>query len=134
MKSGAAEKEIRSGSYNLILQAYGQDNFVFDLAGGAFSSRTLSEASEQVRKKAKEYSIIIGLLPSKNSNESVQFLFKRESKRPHFKGLTKEELFEKTKKSYEKFPPLFELHANLIVYTKGKTPEEIVHEIIEKFE
>lgn len=131
IKSGKIDKWIRQSSYGLIRKVYRKDNFVFDLSGGAVSSMKFSEASEKVRKTAKENSIIIGLLPSKNINESIKFLFEREKKREHFKNFDKEKLFTETRKDYKKFPPLFKGLCDLIVYVKGKDPNEVVKEIME---
>lgn len=132
IKSGKVEESIKNGGYTIIIDVYDKkDNFIFDLSGGAFgSSKTLAEASLKVRTKAKEKSIIIGLLPSKDEQESVKILFEREKERPHFKEMDKNELFEKTKSSYSKFPALFEQFANFTVYTKDKKPESIALEIV----
>ncbi len=130
IKSGAIGKFIEENAYGLIREVYEKDNFVFDLSGGAVSSRKFAEASEKVRKTAKENSIIIGLLPSKRVNESVKFLFKREKKREHFNNTNEKELFTKTKEDYKKFPPLFRELCDFIVYVKGKNVDEAADEII----
>ena len=131
IKSGIIGKFIKSSSYGLIRKIYKKDNFVFDLSGGAVSSKKYADASAKVRKTAKENSIIIGLFPSKNISESIKFLFEREKKRKHFKNSDQENLFAKTKKNYKKFPLLFQKLCNFIVYVKGKNPDEVVKEIIE---
>lgn len=130
IKSGKIVELISSGSYSLILEQYKKNNFVFDLSGGAFSSKKFPKASREVRNAAKNNSIIIGLLPSKSKRESVKLIFEREKQRPHFKGADEKWLLEKTKKSLAKFPPLFKKHKVMIVYTSGKTPNEIADEII----
>jgi len=132
IKSGSIGKFIKESSYSLIREVYEKDNFVFDLSGGAFGSRKYAEASERVRKTSKENSIIIGLLPSKNENESVKFLFEREKVREHFKNIGVKELLAKTKEDYSKFPQLFKEFCDVIVYIKDKTVDEIVNEIIGK--
>lgn len=132
IKTGKIEKFIKDNSYNLIREIYEKDNFVFDLSGGAVSSRKFSEASEKVRKTVKENSIVIGLLPSKKIRESVNFLFEREKERVHFKNLDKKELLMKTRGDYKKFSSLFEKLCDTIIYVKGKTPEEVADEIKRK--
>jgi shikimate kinase len=133
IKSGAIEGFIKEKGYTLILDVFHKNNnFVFDLSGGSINSRKFKEASEEVRKTAKEHSTIIGLLPSKNFEESVHILFKREKERAHFKEMDEKELFEKTKEDYSKFPVLFDTFCNFIIYTNQKTPEEIAEEIISK--
>ncbi|MBM3232464.1 hypothetical protein FJZ21_03770 [Candidatus Pacearchaeota archaeon] len=131
MKSGIVEESIKKGGYGRITNIYEtKDNFVFDLSGGSFSSDKLPEATEKVRNCAKKHSIIVGLLPSENSEESIKLLFEREKERPHFKEMDKKELMEKTIRSFNRFPPLFEKFCNLVIYTKGKTPDKIANEIV----
>jgi 8-oxo-dGTP pyrophosphatase MutT (NUDIX family) len=132
IKSGTIGKFIKDSTYGLIRDIYKKDNFIFDLSGGAFSSRKFEEASEKVRKTAEKNSLIIGLLPSEDLDESVNFLFEREKKRVHFKEMDKKELLEKVKKDYKKFPPLFKRFCKIIIYTEEKTPEEITQEILSK--
>jgi hypothetical protein len=89
-------------------------------------------ASEEVRKIAKEKAIIFGLLPSKDIETSVKLLSEREAKRKHFQHMTKEELDAQTRKSFEKYPSLFENFCHHIIYTEEKTPGEIADEIVGK--
>jgi shikimate kinase len=129
IKSWIIGKMIQEKGYSLIKQAYRQENIVFDLSGGAFASRKWAEASEEVRILAKEKSLIIGLLPSKNKAEARAFLYTREKERPHFKALSEAELKAKIADDYPKFPTLFKKVCDLVVYVKGKSPETIVEEI-----
>ncbi|MBT3407374.1 hypothetical protein HN415_01690 [Candidatus Woesearchaeota archaeon] len=133
IKSGKIKGMIKKDGYSLIKEVYKKDNFVFDLAGGVVSSQKSKEASEKIRKVAIKNSIIIGLLPSKNEKESIQFLFERERERKHFKSIDKIELFEKVEKDYKKYPLLFNKICKEIIYVKDKTPIEIVKEIIKKY-
>ncbi len=131
IKQNLIGKFIKNSNYGLIREIYKKNNFVFDISGGAVSSKKYAEASQRVRKTAKENSIIIGLLPSKSINESIKFLFERERKREHFKNFNRKELFDKTKKSYKGFPIIFKELCDFIVYVKDKTPKEIVEKIKE---
>lgn len=133
IKSGAIKKFIEDSAYSLIRGVYAkEDNFVFDLSGGAVSSDRFKEVSELVRTTAKKNSFVIGMLPSKNSKESIAFLFEREKEREHFRGMDKVELFEKVEKSFNRFPGIFSKFCGKIVYTKGKSTKKIVEEIIEE--
>ncbi len=132
IKTGKIKEIIKKGGYNLILREYKKDNFVFDLSGGSFSSRSMSKASKEIRKTAKNKSTIIGLLPSKNIIYSVFVLFNREKKRKHFKSENKIKLFFKTLRKYPYLKKVLNQHANFILYTKGKSPEEVAQEIVEK--
>ncbi len=85
IKSGIIDKFIKKSAYGLIRNVYKEDNLVFDLSGGAISSKKHSEASKKVREIAKNNSIIVGLLPYKNDSKSIKFLFSREKRRKHFK-------------------------------------------------
>ena len=116
IKSGVVGEFIKNNTYNLIREVYKKDNFVFDLSGGAVSSRKFAGASEKVRKTAKENSIVVGLLPSKKIDESVKILFEREKNREHFKKEDMKKLLKKTEEDYKKFPPLFRELCNFIIY------------------
>ena len=132
IKSGVIEKFIKNSAYNLIKVVYKKDNFIFDLSGGSISSRKHAKASEEVRKIAKKNSIVIGLIPSKNINESISFLFKKEEKRGHFKNINSIELLEKVRKDFKKYPNVFKKFCNHIIYIKEKSPKKITNEIINK--
>ncbi len=132
IKSGKIIELIKTGSYELILKEYKKDNFVFDLSGGSFSSKKFPESSEEVRKTAKENSVIVGLLPSKDAKESIRILFKRERDRTHFKDAGPKWLLEKARENYFRFPHLFKKYSALIVYTKDKAPAKIADEIIKR--
>lgn len=132
IKSGEIGRFIKSSAYGLIRKVYEKDNFVFDLSGGSVSSKKYKEASRKVRKIAGKKSIIIGLLPSKNTKKSIKFLFEREKRRKHFKEISKVELYKKIKEDYNKFPILFEKFCDFIVYVEGKSPDRLAQEIIEK--
>lgn len=100
------------------------------MSGGSVTSEKFKEASEKVRVTAKKNSFIIGLIPSKNSKESVSFLFEREKERNHFKNMNLTKLFEKVEKSFNRFPKILNNLCDKIIYTKGKSKEEIVKEIM----
>jgi len=130
IKLGVVENIIKKGGYNLILNQFKEDNFVFDLSGGSINSKKMEKASKQVRKIAKEKSIIFGLLPYENNSKSIKLLFSREQKRIHFKEKDKKELLKRTKKDYPKFLPIFKKFCDYIVFTKDKSPKKISNEIV----
>jgi len=132
IKSGIINKFIKKDAYSLIKKEYELDNFVFDLSGGSISSTKFEEASNQVKKIAKEKSkFIIGLLPTEDIENSIEFLFERESKRVHFREMDKVELMKKVDQNYKKFPGSLKELCDKIIYVKNKTPEEIIEEISE---
>ena len=130
IKSGKIDEFIKNGAYSLIRAEYEKNNFIFDLSGGSVTSTKFEKESEQVKKIAKEKSKIIGLLPSKNIEESINFLFEREKERIHFKDMDKEELFKKVKINYKKFPKIFGTLCDKIIYVKNKSKKEIIDEIL----
>lgn len=134
IKSGAVDKFIKEEAYILIRSFLNgeQESFVFDLSGGAISSRKYPEITEKIRETAKKNSTVIGLLPSEDIKESIKFLFKREKEREHFKELNLKELFKKVYGDYRKFPPILEDLCNFIVYVNDKSAEEVADEILEK--
>jgi len=135
IKSGDIKKELEKRGYGLIKEVYNKEkDFVFDLAGGAFSSKTFSEISFSVRKLAKEKSFVIGLLPFRNSLKSILFLFRREKKREHFLKMNRLKLLRKTRKSYVRLLPLFKRDVDVLIYTRNMSPEKIVRELVEVLE
>lgn len=134
IKTGKIKEIINKGGYNLILKEYKNKNFVFDLSIGSFSSRSMSKAAEEVRKAAKNNSIVVGLLPSKSIIYSSILLFSRERKREHFKSNNKIKLFYTTLRKYPYFKKILKENTNFIIYTKSKTPEYIATEIVGKFQ
>ena len=133
IKSGKIKEIINSGGYNLILDAYKKNkNFVFDLSAGAFTSRSMSKASHEIRKIAKKDSFIVGLLPYKNRIRSSFLLFNRERKRIHFQNSKKSALFLRTFRKYKHIKKILLNNSNLIIFTRKKTPNEISKEIISK--
>jgi hypothetical protein len=124
---------MHSGGYSLILDIYNNEkNFVFDLAAGAFTSRSMNKASKEIRKIAKKNSKIVGLLPYKNKFKSVFLLFSRERKRIHFKNTNKFKLFLRTFKKYSHIKNTLLKNSHFIIYTKKKTPKKISEEILKK--
>lgn len=133
IKSGKIKKIIDSGGYSLILDVYKKNkNFVFDLAGGAFTSRSMGKTSEEIRGVAKKKSKIVGLLPCKNNFLAILILFKREIKRPHFKKYNKIKLFIRTFRKYPFIKKILIKNSDFVVYINRRTPKEISEEIVDK--
>lgn len=131
IKSGIVIESIKNGGYTMILDIYDKkDNFVFDLSGGSFASKKMPEQTIKVRTKAKEKSIVIGLLPYKDKEKSIKLLFEREKERKHFKEMSEKELFEQTNKSYDNFPDTFKEFCNVVIYTEDKSSENIARQIV----
>ena len=139
-KYGGLDKTIKSrkiylifkNSIPLIKKVLSEKKFVFDLAGGAISTEKNKELTRKIIKLIKKESLIIGLLPSKNDLESIKFLFKREIKRKHFKETDKKELRKEVKKDFLKVKSKIKKHTNIIIYTKDKTPSQIINVIIKQ--
>ncbi len=132
IKSGIIGKCIKRSGYGLIREVYKKNNFVFDLSGGSISSRKYSEASEKVRKTAKKKSIIVGLLPFRQINKSVNLLINREKKRKHFRRIEHKEVVLQTMRDYKKYPPILKKLCNFIIYAENKKPKEIADEIMKR--
>ncbi len=130
IKSGKINEFIREKGFTLIISTFESNkDFVLDLLGGSITSRKFKEQSRKLRNKIKRDAIIVGLLPSKNSKESIEFLFNREKNRKHFRKTNEKELFEKVKKDYLKFPKILKQFCNKIIYVQDKNKEEIMKEI-----
>jgi hypothetical protein len=72
------------------------------------------------------------LLPSRCSILSIWILFRREIKREHFKNSNKLHLFWKTIKRHPRIVRIFKKNTDFIVYTRGKNPEEVAKEIVDR--
>jgi len=132
IKSGRMKGFIENSAYSLIERQYDKDNFVFDLSGGSLTSPSFTEARKKVRKIAKEKSVVVGMLPSKRIQESIDYLFEREKERVHFKDMNQKELYQKVEESYKRFPPMFKKFCDYVIYTKGKSPYNVAEEIVKK--
>lgn len=124
MKSGD-KKTVDSNGLEVIKEQMKKKEFVFDLAGGVLASKVKSEVLEEIST-----TISIGLIPFEDDEKSIELLFKRERKRPHFSEKTDEELFAKVKKDYLKIKPEIIKELDLFFFTKDKTVEQIVDEIM----
>lgn len=132
IKSGIIKELIKKKGYSLLEDQYKKKNFVLDLSIGAFTSKDFKKASRNLRSTAKKNSIVIGLLPSKKSREAVDILYKREIRRKHFKKTPKEDLLRRTRKRYPEQRDILLENCKSIIYTKDKSPNEIVKEIIKR--
>lgn len=109
-KYGGLDKTIKSGKIYLIAQksiplikkSLKNKKIILDLAGGAISSKKYKKISKEIIKIIKKHSLVIGLLPSKNDTESINFLFKKEVKRKHFLKTNKSILKNEVQKDYLK--------------------------------
>lgn len=141
-KYGGLDKVIKENKFHLLgdlgtkitKEIMQKDNFVFDLAGGAISSRKkeLKSSVKDIKYIIYKKSILIGLLPCKNKKEAVEFLFEREKNRLHFKNEKQNELLRKVKEDYEKLLPILNKLCKYIVYVNGKSLIDIVSEIESK--
>lgn len=131
IKSGLIKEFIKKKGYNLILNEYKKDNFVFDLSVGSFTSTEFKRASKEVRTIAKKKSVVIALLPSKIERDSIKTLYTREIERTHFKNVDKSILLERTKRRYPQQKEILLKNSNFIIYTKGKSPLNVANEIID---
>ena len=141
-KYGGLDKVIKSRkthliaerAFSLIKSILNNKKTILDLAGGAISSRKHKKISEQILKLIKRESKVIGLLPTKKMKESIEFLFKREAKRKHFKKTNKLDLKKEVRENYLKLKNKLKEHSDIVVYVNGKTPLQIAKEIIKRLE
>ncbi|HIH14595.1 MAG TPA: hypothetical protein HA224_05085 [Nanoarchaeota archaeon] len=114
-KFGGLDKAIKIGKTELmskgpaiVEKALSKDKIIFDLAGGAISSKQGFEIGvcQKVIKTITDKSIIIGLLPFANDAMSINLLYLREQKRKHFSDMDSKKLSEKTREDYLKLNPI----------------------------
>jgi|TARA_B100000315_G_scaffold255751_1_gene299950 shikimate kinase len=133
IKSGKTESIMKKGPA-IVEKALVKNKIVFDLAGGAISSRTGTEMGvcQKVIKTISKESYVVGLLPYENDDESIKLLCQREKKREHFSEMDSGELNAKVEKDYLKLKPILKKVSNLVVYVEKKNPESIVDEIFQQ--
>ncbi|MEW6063523.1 MAG: non-canonical purine NTP pyrophosphatase [Nanoarchaeota archaeon] len=136
---GGLDKTIKSRKMNeLIKQAIpciteilSKNKFIYDLAGGAVTSRRFPIIARKIGRLIQENSFVIGLIPSPSIKDSIEFLFSREKMREHFKNMNADRLRLMVSKDCKKyFQPAFLNTCDLVVYVKDKSKKEIVNEII----
>jgi shikimate kinase len=134
-KYGGLDKSIKDGKTDLIIKkslkivnnALKKDDCVFDLAGGAISSRrTGYKIANLINKK----SIVVGLLPFEDNEKSINFLFQREKNRKHFGDMKIKELKAKVKKDYLKLKLILKKSAKFVLYVGEKKSDLIVDKIL----
>lgn len=128
MKCGNIDK-IMNRAIPQVKSVMSKDNFIYDLAGGAISSRKHKKYVKPIIKLIKKESIIIGLLPSKNDAEAIKLLFNREKIRKHFLGMDKAELKEKVKKDYFKIKKVLPKVAKKVIYINNRPSDCVADEI-----
>lgn len=108
---------------------FSSNNIVFDLAGGTLST-TDSKGEVMDFTIVKQKSLIIGLIPFENKQQSVDLLFQREQKREHWKDLDKNILYNKTIKSLEEFEKNSPKTVDVFYYVGEKSSNQIVEDLI----
>ncbi|MDO8508213.1 MAG: shikimate kinase [Nanoarchaeota archaeon] len=139
-KYGGLDKVIKSGeTYRIIEVAVSQledvmkkDDFVYDLAGGAISSTKNKEVVDNIKAIVKANTIVVGLLPYKNKNRSLEFLFNREKEREHFKNENHDKLHQEVEDSYNRLEKIIPRFCTHVIYVESKSPQEIANEIKKK--
>ena len=107
-------KPFEAYSVKRVLEIYEEHVHDFGAGQSVYEDKNLFE---EVSEILKPYSNVVLLLPSPNKEESLNILFERNK-------FTHNDLFINN--------PSNEKLAKIIVYTKGKTPEETCEEIISK--
>jgi len=130
---GKTEIIMRVGP-RVVSDVLSQNNLIYDLAGGALSSikGTRMGVCQKIINTINKRSIVIGLLPSKNDEESVKLLYNRERKRLHFKGMSSKELRLKVEEDYLRLKPVLKKTADIMIYAGKRKPAHIIEEIIKK--
>lgn len=129
---GATKSEMMSliidKARTLVKKILKKNNFIFDLAGGVLRKKYYNNILKEIKKQT----ILIGLIPSTDDKKTIQILYHRERKRPHFNDLSDEKLLAKTKKDYLKIKEALHTECKINIITENKTTGKIVDEIISK--
>ena len=107
------------GSYAVTRLLESHKDCIFDFGGGGVMGEFPDEF-DRMKLALEPFENIVFLIPSPDKAESLQFLYDRMKLKPN--GWTVLE--------HIVFHPSHELLAKQIVYTKGKTPEDIAEDII----
>lgn len=116
----------------ILLKIFEKPSFVLDLAGGAVTSTSYPEVSNQILNLIKEQSLVVGILPCLEDDQAITFLFEREKRREHFKEKDHDALLEEVKKNYLKLKPILLANSRFVFYVLGKSPQNILDEILQR--
>lgn len=125
--------ELFEKAYELFEEVFSLKNFIFDLAGGSLNTKNSKEELLDF-SIIKNNSIVIGLLPFKDDNKSIELLKTRERKREIWKHLSDEEISENTIKHYNKVKNRMIEEIDNIIYVENFSLEEIVKKIIKEID
>jgi shikimate kinase len=105
-------------------------DFVLDMGGGTFAE-VFSDRKRNAAIVSKN-SLVVGLLPCDNDTEAIDFLFKREETRGHWKkrGILGKKLFGITKRDYLAGKPIYLKRCKIVIYINGRSKEKVVEEIL----
>lgn len=124
-------EEGAGNAYNLVKDIYEKEDFVLDLSGDIFCSAKYPEEGKKIRNFVIKSSFVMGLLPSKDEGESIEYIFEKEKQLDMAKEEDKEKEMDKIKKDYEKYPLLLKDSCDVVIYVKDKNPEDIAREVLE---
>jgi shikimate kinase len=126
MKNGPAQPIVDEGIALVRDTMARPDSLVFDLAGGAIGD----PVTRAPVLSSLEGALVIGLIPSEDDTESIDFLLKRERERAHFQGVDEQALRAKVEHDYQRLQEPLSRCAHRILMTGSKSAHEIAEEIV----
>lgn len=109
----------RKKCFQIFLKSVYSENMVLDWGGSIFGCKNV------IKKNTRA----VLLLPYKSKKKSIEILFEREKKRPHFSEWGAERLKKKVADDYEQRLPLFKNTAQYTIYREGNSPKETAAKI-----
>ena len=101
-----------------------KDGVLFDIGGGYLRAED-KQFKEDVNKAILSKSILIGLLPFEDEEESMKLLSAREKARPQYKDKAPEEIDKRSREHYPDVAKGMKEITKHLFYVGDKTPEEI---------
>jgi adenylate kinase family enzyme len=124
-----------------LRKIYGQDGFVFDLAGGATvpgKDAAKENLAQEIRRIIRASRVIL-LLPHADENTAVKVLQAREVQRQHFAKMidagqiTARQVKLRARRHYVKNLSVWKEIADDIIYGDDKTPQAIADDVVLAF-
>ncbi|MBT4503951.1 MAG: hypothetical protein HOC74_39830 [Gemmatimonadetes bacterium] len=138
MMSDGRVNEILERFIPLLSEFFEQDDFIFDLAGGAMTpgrDATKENYAKKIRGMIKDSRVIL-LLPSMHEDTAIKTLQERETQREHYlrmqnSGLiTARQVKLNARKHYVKNLPVWKDIADEVIYSDNRSPEAIADEMV----
>lgn len=122
-------KEAYESAKDIIDEVLKTNELVFDVGGGILTHE-FHEFNKEHVEKIKKHSILVGILPHENREESLKIIAQRELEEERPCGTNIDEIMDMYDVKYSELRPKLEKHCDLILYFNENSVEDLAKEII----